>query len=125
MNVGNVCGMPNAGFPKREGDRVVYPKSSPAYFAEYAREAADIGVRILGGCCGTTPAHIRAMAEVVKSLRPTHAHAKTAVVTSAQPAPPIAEREPESKLWKKLQKKEFVVSVEIDPPKGISLDRIL
>ena len=124
VNVGNVCGMPNAGFPKREGDRVVYPKSSPAYFAEYAREAADIGVRILGGCCGTTPAHIRAMAEVVKSLRPTHAHAKTAVVTSAQPAPPIAEREPESKLWKKLRKKEFVVSVEIDPPKGISLDRI-
>ena len=124
VNVGNVCGMPNAGFPKREGDRVVYPKSSPAYFAEYAREAADIGVRILGGCCGTTPAHIRAMAEVVKSLRPAHAHAKAAVVTSAQPAPPIAEREPESKLWKKLQKKEFVVSVEIDPPKGISLDRI-
>ncbi len=121
---GNVSGMPNAGFPKREGDRIVYPKSSPAYFAEFAREAAALGIRILGGCCGTTPAHIRAMAEAVKSLRPGPTQAKAAVVAKAQPAPAIQEREPESKLWKKLQKKEFVVSVEIDPPKGISLDRI-
>ena len=121
---GNVSGMPNAGFPKREGDRIVYPKSSPEYFAEFAREAGNIGIRILGGCCGTTPAHIRAMAEAVKTLRPGPAHAKATVVAKAQPAPAIQEREPESKLWKKLQKKEFVVSVEIDPPKGISLDRI-
>jgi methionine synthase / methylenetetrahydrofolate reductase (NADH) len=121
---GNVSGMPNAGFPKREGDRIVYPKSSPAYFAEFAREAAEIGVRILGGCCGTTPAHIRAMAEAVKSRRPVQAHSKATVVAKAQPAAAVPEREPESKLWKKLQKKEFVVCVEIDPPKGISLDRI-
>ena len=119
-----VSGMPNAGFPKREGDRIVYPKSSPAYFAEFAREAGEIGVRILGGCCGTTPAHIRAMAEAVKSLRPAQAHAPTTVVATAQPAAPVPQREPESKFWKKLQKKEFVVCVEIDPPKGISLDRI-
>ena len=121
---GSVSGMPNAGFPKREGDRIVYPKSSPAYFAEFAREAAGIGVRILGGCCGTTPAHVRAMAEAVKSLRPTQSHAKAAVIASAQPAPAVPDREPESKLWRKLQKKEFVVCVEIDPPKGISLERI-
>ncbi len=121
---GNVSGMPNAGFPKREGDRIVYPKSSPAYFAEFAREAAGIGVRILGGCCGTTPAHVRAIAEAVKSLRPAQSHAKAAVIATAQPAPAVPEREPESKLWRKLQKKEFVVSVEIDPPKGISLERI-
>lgn len=121
---GNVSGMPNAGFPKREGDRIVYPKSSPAYFAEFAREAAGMGVRILGGCCGTTPAHVRAMAEAVKSLRPAQSHAKAAVIASAQPAPAVPEREPESKLWRKLQKKEFVVCVEIDPPKGISLERI-
>src|SRR5271156_6092303 len=65
-----VSGMPNAGFPKREGDRIVYPKSSPEYFALFAREAAALGVSILGGGCGTTPAHIRAMAAAVKSLRP-------------------------------------------------------
>jgi homocysteine S-methyltransferase len=119
-----VSGMPNAGFPKREGDRIVYPKSSPEYFALFAREAAALGVRILGGCCGTTPAHIRAMAEAVKSLRPAkHAGSAQVAVAAAKPAP-ILEREPESKFWKKLQQREFAVCVEIDPPKGISLERI-
>jgi methionine synthase I (cobalamin-dependent)/5,10-methylenetetrahydrofolate reductase len=120
----HVSGMPNAGFPKREGDRIVYPKSSPAYFAEFAHDAAAIGVRLLGGCCGTTPAHIQAMAEAVKTLRPAKTATPGAVVAAIQPSPVVAVREPESKLWKKLQKKEFVVCVEIDPPKGISLDRI-
>jgi methionine synthase / methylenetetrahydrofolate reductase(NADPH) len=119
-----ISGMPNAGFPKREGDRIVYPKSSPQYFAEFAREAAGLGVRILGGCCGTTPAHIRAMADAVKSLRPAKTHSAATVVAAAQPAVPLQERDPESKFWKRLQKKEFTVCVEIDPPKGIALDRI-
>ena len=119
-----VSGMPNAGFPKREGDRIVYPKSSPEYFAQFARDAAAVGVRILGGCCGTTPAHIRAMAEAVKLLKPAAAHAPAVVVARAQPAVPPQQREPESKFWEKLQKREFSVCVEIDPPKGIALDRI-
>ena len=119
-----VSGMPHAGFPKREGDRIVYPKSSPAYFAEFAREAAALGVRILGGCCGTTPAHLRAMAEAVKSLRPARAPSGAVVVASAQPAVPAREREPESKFWKRLERREFTVCVEIDPPKGIALDRV-
>jgi len=121
-----ISGMPNAGFPKREGDRIVYPKSSPEYFASFAREAAALGVRILGGCCGTTPAHIRAMAEAVKSLRPATkseiGHVKMAA-TIVKPAP-VLQREPESKFWKKLRKNEFTVCVEIDPPKGIALDRV-
>jgi len=121
-----ISAMPNAGFPKREGDRIVYPKSSPEYFALFAREAAALGVRILGGCCGTTPAHIRAMAEAVKSLRPAQTHAVGPTVEAvAKPTPiPISQREPESNFWKKLNKKEFAVCVEIDPPKGLSLDRI-
>ena len=120
-----VSGMPNAGFPKREGDRIVYPKSSPEYFALFAREAAALGVRILGGCCGTTPAHIRAMAEAVKSLRPVKAPPASPVVEAVvKLVPPISQREPESNFWKKLKKKEFTVCVEIDPPKGLSLDRI-
>src|SRR5258707_4221176 len=125
-NAQNCCisGMPSAGFPKREGDCIVYPTSSPQYFAEFAREAAGLGVRILGGCCGTTPAHIRAMAEAVKSLRPAKTHSAAAVVAAAQLAVPVQERDPESKFWKRLQKKEFTVCVEIDPPKGIALDRI-
>src|SRR5690348_15401564 len=119
-----ISAMPNAGFPKREGDRIVYPKSSPEYFALFAREAVALGVRILGGCCGTTPAHIRAMAEEVKSLRPAKIHAASATVGAAPKPAPVLQREPESRFWKKLKKKEFVVCVEIDPPKGLSLDRI-
>jgi len=125
-SVDGVCvsGMPNAGFPKKEGDRIVYPKSSPEYFALFAREAAETGVRILGGCCGTTPAHIRAMANQVKALKPGHVHHAGTVVTVKQPMVPVQQKEPESEFWKKLQKKEFAVCVEIDPPKGIALDRI-
>ena len=120
--------MPNAGFPKREGDRIIYPKSSPEYFALFAREAAQLGVRILGGCCGTTPAHIRALADAVKLLRPAKqvsvSHRADAPVATALAAAQAARREPDSKLWKKIQAGQFVVSVEIDPPKGISLERI-
>jgi methionine synthase / methylenetetrahydrofolate reductase(NADPH) len=118
--------MPNAGFPHRMGDRIVYPKSSPEYFALFAREAAELGVRLLGGCCGTTPEHIRAMAEVAKSLQPaTHVKVASAAVTPVEQARRIATRQPESKLWEKIQSGKFAVSVEIDPPKGISTDRIL
>src|SRR4029077_13227610 len=119
-----VSGMPNAGFPKREGDRIVYPKSSPEYFALFAREAAALGVRILGGCCGTTPAHIHTMAEAVKSLRPAKPHAAAHSVAAITRPAPVTEREPESKFWKNLQARKFTVCVEIDPPKGLSLDRI-
>jgi homocysteine S-methyltransferase len=119
-----VSGMPNAGFPKREWDRIVYPKSSPEYFALFAREAAASGVRILGGCCGTTPAHIRAMANAVKSLRPSKSHAAAGTVEVPAKHAPLIERAPESKLWKNIQAGKFQVSVEIDPPKGIALDRV-
>jgi methionine synthase / methylenetetrahydrofolate reductase(NADPH) len=127
--------MPNAGFPKRIGDRTVYPRSSPEYFALFAQEASEIGARILGGCCGTTPDHIRAMAEAVKKLSPSRsasakslAAALTTTVEVAEPAERfrrIAAREPESKLWKRIQAGKFVTSVEIDPPKGVTIDRIL
>jgi methionine synthase / methylenetetrahydrofolate reductase(NADPH) len=122
--------MPNAGFPKRVGDRIVYPKSSPEYFALFAQEAAELGVRLLGGCCGTTPEHIRAMAVAVKKLRPpkSGADGKPARVEVLEPqerTKRLKTREPESKLWKKLQAQQFAVSVEIDPPKGVSIDRIV
>jgi len=118
--------MPNAGFPKRVGDRVVYPRSSPEYFSLFAREAAAIGARILGGCCGTSPGHIRAIADTVKALKPSElgVRAQGRSVTAAAKVLPAAAREPESRLWRKLQAGQFVLSVEIDPPKGISLDRV-
>lgn len=124
--------MPNAGFPQRVGDRTVYPKSSPEYFALFASEAADLGVRIVGGCCGTTPDHIRAMAEAIKKIRPgtkrggvSSEKAGVEIIDKEERVRRVAAREPESRLWKKIQAEQFVVSVEIDPPKGVSLNRIL
>ncbi len=117
--------MPNVGFPKRVGDRTVYPKSSPEYFALFAREAVEIGARVLGGCCGTTPEHVRAMAEAVKKLKPGAEVHSRGVTVAAPQAAAVAAREPESALWKKIQDQKFVVSVEIDPPKGVSIDRVV
>jgi methionine synthase I (cobalamin-dependent)/5,10-methylenetetrahydrofolate reductase len=127
--------MPNAGFPKRIGDRTVYPRSSPEYFALFAQEAAEIGARIIGGCCGTTPDHIRAMAQAVKIINPVKSSSSKEALASAAGTTEVLEpaerlrrviaREPESKLWQRLQEGKFVTSVEIDPPKGVSIDRIL
>jgi homocysteine S-methyltransferase len=121
-----VSAMPNVGFPKRVGDRVVYPKSSPDYFRLFAQDAAALGVRVIGGCCGTTPEHIRAVAEAVKDLTPAKArkHKVSVEVSAEARAERISAREPESRLWKKIQARQFVVSVEIDPPKGVAMDRI-
>ncbi|HWZ56512.1 MAG TPA: bifunctional homocysteine S-methyltransferase/methylenetetrahydrofolate reductase [Verrucomicrobiae bacterium] len=117
--------MPNVGFPQRAGDRVIYPKSSPEYFDLFAREAVQLGARILGGCCGTTPDHIRAMVRAVKDLRPASGARSVTVAEPLPEARPAAAREPESALWRKIQSGKFVVSVEIDPPKGTSIDRVL
>jgi methionine synthase I (cobalamin-dependent)/5,10-methylenetetrahydrofolate reductase len=128
--------MPNAGFPKRVGDRVVYPKSSPEYFAQFARQAASVGVRIIGGCCGTTPEHVQAMAEAIRELdaRPAgqpasgiaieETPASQEISNTAAGLLPATAREPESRLWRSLREGRFVTSVEIDPPKGTSLERI-
>jgi methionine synthase I (cobalamin-dependent)/5,10-methylenetetrahydrofolate reductase len=117
--------MPNVGFPQRAGDRVIYPKSSPEYFDLFAREAVTLGARILGGCCGTTPEHIRAMTGAVKGIQ----LVKGARVARAVEAVPEMQqwgtREPESALWRKIQAQQFVISVEIDPPKGTSIERTL
>ena len=122
--------MPNAGFPQRVGDRTVYPKSSPEYFALFAAEAADVGARVVGGCCGTTPEHIRAMAEAVKKVHPAvpggiKPRAAVEVVEKEDRVRRVAAREPESRLWSKIRAEKFVVSVEIDPPKGVAIDRVV
>jgi methionine synthase I (cobalamin-dependent)/5,10-methylenetetrahydrofolate reductase len=118
--------MPNVGFPRRMGDRTVYPRSSPEYFAHFAQDAAALGVRILGGCCGTTPEHIRAMADAVKKITVSATAPKLKIKEESRAVlqTASAKREPESGIWKKIQARQFVVSVEIDPPKGIALDRI-
>lgn len=116
---------PNVGFPQRAGDRVLYPRSSPEYFSSFAREAAASGASIIGGCCGTTPEHIRAIAQAVRDLSPSRDSRPTASVVLEAPPPAAVRAEPVSALYRKLQAGQFVISVEIDPPKGVNLDRIL
>jgi 5,10-methylenetetrahydrofolate reductase len=120
-----ISSMPNVGFPQRAGDRVIYPKSSPAYFDLFARDAVALGARILGGCCGTTPEHIRAMVLAVADRRPTKGVKFSAATETAPETAVATAREPESGLWRKIQAGKFVISVEIDPPKGTSIDRII
>jgi methionine synthase / methylenetetrahydrofolate reductase(NADPH) len=119
-------GQPNAGFPMQVGNRVLYP-SSAEYFAQYAREAAGLGLRVIGGCCGTTPMHIRAMREAIDGLD------KGGASPDGTPAITVAERretqritasEGPTLLAQKLGK-EFVISVEVDPPKGLNPTKTL
>ncbi len=108
---------PNAGMPQSIGGRSLY-LCSPEYMADYARRFIQTGARIVGGCCGTTPQHIKAIKEAVKSLGPQAARVmlETAVPLSEPLKPiPIEQR---SRLAGKLARGEFPVVVEIVPPKG-------
>ncbi|OGF15371.1 MAG: bifunctional homocysteine S-methyltransferase/methylenetetrahydrofolate reductase [Candidatus Eisenbacteria bacterium RBG_16_71_46] len=121
-----VSAMPNAGLPQFMDGRFLY-LASPEYFAEFAARAVDLGVRIVGGCCGTTPAHTRAMRERLSSHLPAEKLAPGAEirVIEAAPAPvelPLTSEEPV--LLKALRQK-FVVSVEIDPPRGINTRKVM
>lgn len=114
-----LSGQPNAGWPMDVGGRVIYP-SSPEYFAQYARDAADEGVAIIGGCCGTTPSHIRAMREALDSLRVVHPEtAQPRIDVRSSRRRELLAPDGPTLLAQKLGK-EFVVSVEIDPPKGLN-----
>ena len=95
--------MPNVGFPHRTGDRIIYPKSSPQYFDLFAREAVALGARLLGGCCGTTPEHIRAMVRAVEGIHPAKGPRAVTTVEAPPEAQQVATREPESALWRKIQ----------------------
>ncbi|MDV2496549.1 MAG: bifunctional homocysteine S-methyltransferase/methylenetetrahydrofolate reductase [bacterium] len=111
---------PNAGMPRIIQDRYIY-LSSPTYVAEYAVAFAEAGAQIIGGCCGMTPDHIAAMREALVKLRPpvesvAAAHRETIEVSGKEAfAPPSEAR---SHLAGLLEEDHFVVSVEVDPPKG-------
>jgi len=112
---------PNAGFPKMMEGRVIY-LTTPEYFAEYARRYVEIGTSIVGGCCGTTPAHIKAMAQAIQTYKPPEPKRETVKVIEKKPEEPrVVTGAPSelSTLGQKLGRK-FVISVEIDPPKGVN-----
>jgi len=121
---GPLAAMPNAGTLVRRSGRILSPPATPSYLAEFARRAAGLGVVLVGGCCGTGPDHIRAMAEAVRGLRPVP-HQRTAVLVETPAPPPATAAHPESHLAAKLGRGEFVRVVQIDPPKGTNTDRIV
>ena len=114
-----ISAQPNAGLPREVGDRMIY-MASPEYMASYSRRMVEAGARFVGGCCGTTPDHIRAIVGFVQSVSPRHTFD---VGTFPAPAPavaidpvPLAAR---SRLGAKLAEGRFVTTVEIVPPKGV------
>ena len=116
--------MPNAGLPMRVEGRNIY-LCSPEYMAQYARRMLWAGVKIIGGCCGTTPDHIKLIRSETRSLQPGH---KSISVTVAEPEvrsqalPPVALAE-KSKLGAKIAAGKFVAFVEILPPRGVDASR--
>jgi methionine synthase I (cobalamin-dependent)/5,10-methylenetetrahydrofolate reductase len=124
-----IAAMPNAGSPRLVDNRVLY-MTSPEYMAEYARRFIQAGAHLVGGCCGTTPDHIRAIHAMVKALKPARPTVISAEplekATKFEPAP-IEERSP---LGAKLAHKSvighrFVVSVEMNPPRGHDTKKVL
>ncbi|HEV3408255.1 MAG TPA: bifunctional homocysteine S-methyltransferase/methylenetetrahydrofolate reductase [Gaiellaceae bacterium] len=115
---------PNVGLPSRSGGRLVYPNATPDYFAEFAAQARDLGARIIGGCCGTTPAQIAAIREALEERREPSVPLVTLERDVLAPAAPPAPRT-RTQLQTMLEAGEWVVSVELDPPKGTNMDAML
>jgi homocysteine S-methyltransferase len=113
--------MPNAGYPTTVHGRNVY-LSSPDYLREYAEAFAEAGAAVIGGCCGTTPEHIRAMARVVAGRKRAHASVRPSIVVES-PEPKTDEAPIETSRFKRrlADKSTFVVTAEIEPPKGVDL----
>jgi methionine synthase I (cobalamin-dependent)/5,10-methylenetetrahydrofolate reductase len=116
---------PNAGLPKQVGGRFIY-MATPEYFGSFAKKFASLGVRIIGGCCGTTPAHMKRARDAVlasgQSGRQTISVKSIDPKTSLVEPTPIAEK---SQLARKLSQGIFAISVELDPPKGTQFNKVL
>lgn len=119
---------PNAGLPRRVEGRTLY-MCTPEYMAEYAKRFYENGARIIGGCCGTTPAHIR---QITKTLRPlakamtakpvaTHIDIREKKPSGTEPMP-LADK---SKLGEKLAAGKPVVCIELTPPRGVDTAKVI
>jgi methionine synthase / methylenetetrahydrofolate reductase(NADPH) len=120
---------PNAGLPARIGERLMY-LSSPAYMAEYAGRMVAAGARMVGGCCGTTPQHIAAMRAVLDARRGAPARAPVAAapritVREVLEAPAPGAAVAPTPLMRRLAARDFAVTVELDPPRGHTVDKLV
>ncbi|MFP5501839.1 MAG: bifunctional homocysteine S-methyltransferase/methylenetetrahydrofolate reductase [Candidatus Sericytochromatia bacterium] len=119
-----LAAQPNAGMPREVAGRQIY-MASPEYMAKHAKRLIHAGAKIIGGCCGTTPEHIRLMADAVRAQSPGRLHMSLAMPESApeaRPETPMAER---SRFAEKLARGQFVTSVEIVPPKGSDASQLV
>ncbi len=114
--------MPNAGWPEYVGGRVMYP-AGPGYFAEYALALRAQGVTIIGGCCGTTPAHIAAMRAALDD--PARTTAVLVGDVEAESTEDVGRPPAPSPLAQKIAHGDFVIAVEISPPRGIATEKVL
>jgi len=115
-----VLAQPNAGHPRRLEGRVMY-MSTPEYFGEYSKRLIQAGIKLLGGCCGTTPDHIRQMvaeARMVSGGRIRIPEIMVEEATDAEPEHETVALSERSALGRELDSG-FVVSVEVDPPSGV------
>src|SRR5213076_664422 len=114
-----ISGVPNAGLPRDVGDRKIY-LASPEYMASYARRMIETGARFVGGCCGSTPEHIKKIRDYVASVVPRQPSVVVSRVQVQAPAgvtpTPLADK---SRWGAKLARGALVTSVEIVPPKGV------
>jgi methionine synthase / methylenetetrahydrofolate reductase(NADPH) len=112
---------PNAGVPRSVEGRNIY-LCSPEYMASYARKFVAAGVRLIGGCCGTTPDHIRVMKSALRVGEARSKIAKPHDAGGSKPVPaPALALDKRSRVGAKLASGEFVSMVEIVPPKGIDI----
>jgi homocysteine S-methyltransferase len=120
-----ISAQPNAGIPRSVEGRNIY-LCSPEYMASYARKFVAAGVRLIGGCCGTTPEHTRVMKSALRATqartRTAEAQVKAETVPRAVAALPLEKR---SQLGAKIARSEFVAMVEIVPPKGTNIQKEL
>ncbi len=110
-----LAALPNVGLASLSGGRVIYPHATPEYFTEFAAHARDLGAKVIGGCCGTTPAEISAIRSAVEEERKPRA---PLVFDAPELVVALGEEKRETGLSRALAEGEWVVSVQLDPPLG-------
>jgi methionine synthase I (cobalamin-dependent) len=110
-----LAALPNIGLASLAGGRVIFPHASPDYFAEFAAHARELGAKIIGGCCGTTPIEIAAIREAVEEERKPRA---PLAFDERELVVALGEEQRETGLARALREGEWVVSIQLDPPLG-------
>jgi len=110
-----LAALPNIGLASLAGGRVIYPHATPEYFTEFAAHARALGAKIIGGCCGTTPAEISAIRSAVEQERKPRSRLD---FEERELVVALGEEQRETNLARALRENEWVITVQLDPPLG-------